>query len=188
MAAQSIRLLKGGAMRGLLGGLDRILETIVDELCTILMVMLTLVVLYTVIMRYVFLAPPFWGDVVAVLTNVSIVLLGIGLSVRKRDLVAMRALYAVIPSRLALTLELVWDVMILVFALLFTWYGYETAQAISGEYWELGMLPRRYTMMILPIGGALLIIASIKIIREDIRRLRDPTLLVQDDDHGRSVL
>lgn len=167
-------------MRALVSRLDRLLEALVEHACTVLIVMLTTIVLYSVVMRYVFLSPPFWGDTVAVLANVAMVLLGISMSVRKRDLVAMQALYEILSPRVAHALEMLWNLLILIFACLFTWYGYQTAQGISGEYWELGMLPRRYPTLILPVAGALLIIACLKVLSEDVRRLRHPESIITE--------
>jgi TRAP-type C4-dicarboxylate transport system permease small subunit len=53
-------------------------------------------------------------------------------------------------------LDFLWNLLILGFACVFTWYGYQAARNISGEYWELGMLSRSYPMMILPVAGVLI--------------------------------
>jgi TRAP-type C4-dicarboxylate transport system permease small subunit len=91
-----------------------------------------------------------------VFANVTMVLLGVGLAVRRRDLVAMQAAYEMLPRRLAHVLDFLWNLLILGFACVFTWYGYQAARNISGEYWELGMLSRSYPMMILPVAGVLI--------------------------------
>lgn len=156
--------------------LDDLLAKIIEHACTLLMLLLTLLILYAVLMRYVFLAPLFWGDVIAVLINTALVLLGITIAVRNRELVAMQALYEFLPKRMAHAIEALWNLLILAFAVFFTWYGYQAAQAISGEYWELGMLPRRYPMMIMPVAGTLLAFASLRILAQDWQRLRNPDM------------
>jgi len=163
-------------MRALIRQLDDLLAKIIEHTCTLLMLMLTLLVLYAVLMRYVFLAPLFWGDVTAVLINTALVLLGVTIAVRNRELVAMQALYEILPRRAAHALEALWNLLILVFAILFAWYGYRAAQTISGQFWELGMLPRSYPMMIMPVAGTLLAFASLRILAQDWGRLRSPNV------------
>jgi hypothetical protein len=91
-----------------------------------------------------------------VFANVTMVLLGVGLAVRRRDLVAMQAAYEMMPAtagararlpvepadpRLRLRLHLV---------------RLPGRQEHFGQYWELGMLSRSYPMMILPVAGVLI--------------------------------
>lgn len=156
----------------LIARVDEALARIVEHVCTALLVVLTGVVLYAVVMRYVFLNPPFWGDITSVLANVAMCLIGLATAIRQRDLIAMQAFYEYVPARLAIGLELLWNLLILLFAGVFTVYGYQATQAITGNYWELGMLDRRIPMMIIPVSGALMVWASLRVVVEDVRRLR----------------
>jgi TRAP-type C4-dicarboxylate transport system permease small subunit len=157
----------------LLRRVDRLVDVVTDWVSSLLLLMLTLVILYSVVMRYVFSQPPFWSDIVSMFANVAMILIGLSLTVRGRDLIAMQAIYEKISPALALSLDATWNALILMFAIVFTWYGFEAATQVPGFYWELGMLPQKYPMMIVPISGVLLIIASFGILIKDIRRFVD---------------
>lgn len=150
---------------------DRWAEILTDWACTMLLLTLTLVILYSVVMRYVFSQPPFWSDIVSMFGNVGMIMLGLSLTVRNRELIAMRAVYEKISPLLGLLLDTFWNSLILIFAVIFTWYGLLAALAVPGFYWELGMLPQKYPMLIVPVAGALLIVACTGILVQDIDRL-----------------
>lgn len=157
-------------MKAAIKRIDHAIAVITDEGCSFLLAMLTLVILYSVVLRYVFRDPPFWSDVVSMFGNVGMILLGLSLTVRNRDSIAMQALYEKISPIFALVLDGLWNTIILAFAVIFTWYGLEAALAIPGFYWELNMLPQKYPMMVVPVSGLLLIIASLGILIQDVSK------------------
>lgn len=150
---------------------DRVLEAITDELCNILLLGITLVIVYSVIMRYVFAQPPFWSDIVSMFGNVGMILIALSLTVRSRESIAMRVLYEKVSPKVSAVLDIVWNSMILWFALIFTWNGWQAAMQVPGFYWELNMLPQRYPMMILPVSGVLLIIAVSRVLVSDVLKI-----------------
>lgn len=154
--------------------IERFLDRVTDVSCNLLLLGTVLVVLYSVVMRYVFANPPFWSDVLSTFGNVGVILLGLSISVRYRELIAMQALYEKISPRLSLMLDAVWNAVILVFAVHFTYHGFLAAQKIPGFYWELGMLPQKYPMMIVPISGSLLVVACAGVVIRDVLRLVSP--------------
>ncbi len=160
---------------------DRWVDRLTDAACNSLLLATTLVVLYSVLMRYVFSNPPFWSDVVSTFGNVGMILLGLSISVRHRELIAMQALYEKISPRLALFLDATWNLVILVFAAHFTWHGLMAARKIPGFYWELGMMPQSYPMMVVPVAGLLLIIACVGVVAKDIVRLCNPSRVAESE-------
>ena len=102
--------------------------------------------------------------------NIWLVMLALALSVRERSSISMQMLYVHLPPRVVISLELVWTVMIVAFGALLAWYGYETAMRVPGAFWELGNMPKKYPMMIMPISGVLVMIAGAVVIVEDIIR------------------
>lgn len=116
--------------------IDGMIAWVTRQFTTIFLLMIVVVVLYSVILRYVFDAPPFWSDRIGVFANMSMVLLGLSLTVRNRELIAMQGLYEMIPQIFAVVLEAIWNVVILIFALMFTWYGAEAAINMPGQYWD----------------------------------------------------
>ena len=124
--------------------LDRSIQWLSRQLVSFLLLLIVAVVLYSVAMRYVFNMPPFWSDRIGVFANMSMVLIGLGITVRNRELIAMQGLYEKISPSLALKLEAFWTFVILLFALMFTWYGAQTALTMPGQYWDFSGLLYRH--------------------------------------------
>ena len=116
--------------------IDSAIGWISRQLSCLLLLLLVLVVLYSVVLRYVFNAPPFWTDRISVFANMTMVFVALGITVRNRELVAMQGLYEQISKPFAQVLEMIWVFVILIFGLVFTWYGAETAMNMPGQYWD----------------------------------------------------
>ena len=123
-----------------MGQLFRNLDQIADRLTrwstNLFMIIIILVVLYNVLMRYVFSAPPFWTDRIGVFANIAMILFGLSLTVRNRDLIAMQAFYEKVSPKFALILDGTWNFLILIFSVIFTWFGLEAALNMPGQYWD----------------------------------------------------
>ncbi len=171
-----------GEQKGFMWTLDRLLTKMVTAICGILILMTVVFTCYTIVMRYVFLNPPFWGDTVALFANIWMVLLALGLSVRSRDQIAMQALYTRIAPSFAFWLEVVWTLLILAFAIFMIVVGGQAALQVPGQFWELGELPKSYPMMILPISGVLVALAAIAVLVEDWLRWRRGDLTVMPNE------
>lgn len=116
--------------------IDQAIGWLSRQLTNTFLLLIVLVVLYSVLLRYVFDAPPFWSDRIGVFANMAMVLFGLSITVRNRELIAMQGLYEKISKRSALALETMWNVVILVFAVMFTWYGADAAANMPGQYWD----------------------------------------------------
>jgi TRAP-type C4-dicarboxylate transport system permease small subunit len=125
-----------GAMKIFIKGADRLIGTVTERISCVLLLVITIVVIYNVIMRYVFDAPPFWTDRIGVFGNITMILFGMSLTIRNRDLIAMQALYEKISPMFALVLDALWNAIILGFSLVFAWYGLEAAVNMPGQYWD----------------------------------------------------
>jgi TRAP-type C4-dicarboxylate transport system permease small subunit len=153
--------------------IDNIVRSILTVLCCALLTSMVVFTVYTVVMRYVFLDPPFWGDTLTLFANIWLVMLALGLSIRERSSISMQMLYAHLPYYMVFSLELVWTLFIIAFGGLLVWYGFETAMLVPGAFWELGNMPKRYPMMIMPISGLLVILAGVVIVIEDAIKFRN---------------
>lgn len=140
-------------------------------LCALMLAGMVALTCYTVVMRTVFLDPPFWGDTVTLFANVWLVMLAFALSLRERESIAMRMAYNYLPGRVVFWLEILWTVLFIVAGAMIAWYGWQVASRIPGMYWELGNLPKSVPMIVLPISGVLVVAASVLVLVED---LRDP--------------
>jgi TRAP-type C4-dicarboxylate transport system permease small subunit len=197
-------------MTEILKRIDRAIAWLSRQITSAFLLLIVLMVLYSVLLRYVFDAPPFWTDRIGVFANMAMVLIGISITVRNRELIAMQGLYEKISKNFALGLETMWNVVILIFALMFTWYGADAAVNMPGQYWDFqefcidlsfgdeeapgplltaikfaesvvgamvrpfcvdGAVPQRYLAMLMPISGALIVLASLAVLIEDIRKI-----------------
>lgn len=197
-------------MTEILKRIDRAIAWLSRQITSAFLLLIVLMVLYSVLLRYVFDAPPFWTDRIGVFANMAMVLIGISITVRNRELIAMQGLYEKISKNFALGLETMWNVVILIFALMFTWYGADAAANMPGQYWDFqefcidlsfgdeeapgpllaaikfaesvigamvrpfcvdGAVPQKYLAMLMPISGVLIVLASLAVLIEDIRKI-----------------
>jgi TRAP-type C4-dicarboxylate transport system permease small subunit len=140
---------------------DFVLQRIIPKLCAAMLGLMVCFILYTVVMRSVFLAPPFWGDTLALFANIWMVMLAFAFAVRKRSNIAMEAVYAFLPARVTRFFTQLWTAVFGAIGLVMLIQGYKVSSQILGSYWELGNMPKSYPMMILPITGFLVIVAAI---------------------------
>jgi TRAP-type C4-dicarboxylate transport system permease small subunit len=152
----------------MIAGIDRAARSILTVLCCALLASMVVFTVYTVVMRYVFLDPPFWGDTLTLFANIWLVMLALGLSIRDRSSISMQMLYAHLPAQIVFSLELVWTLFTIAFGGLLAWHGFETAMLVPGAFWELGNMPKKYPMMIMPISGVLVILAGVVVAFEDV--------------------
>ncbi|MEZ5658400.1 MAG: TRAP transporter small permease [Burkholderiaceae bacterium] len=145
------------------------LRRLLPIICATMLALMVVFVGYTVVMRTVFLSPPFWGDTLTTFANVWMVMLGFALAVRERSNIAMEAIHQFVSARTRRLLWQVWTALFGVVGLLMLWPGGQAASRILGSYWELGNLPKSYPMMILPIAGALVIVAAVLALIESAR-------------------
>ena len=161
--------------------LDVLLGKAITWVCVAMLAAMVGFTLYTVFMRTVMNDPPFWGDTLTLIANVWLVMLAFALSIRERESIAMQMIYDYVPSRAAGILETLWNLLYVVVGLMIVVYGYEVAERIPGAYWELGNLPKRWLVMILPVSGALVAAAGLRVLAEDFRALRRGERLGQRD-------
>lgn len=140
---------------------DFMILRVLPAICSAMLVLMVCFTIYTVTMRTVFLNPPFWGDTLALFANVWMVFLGLIVAVRERSNIAMEALYQLVPEQYGRFLRSLWTIAFAGIGLLLLVKGYEAASRILGAYWELGNMPKSYPLMILPITGAGILIASV---------------------------
>jgi len=144
------------------------LSSAVQLVCNVLLLLMVAFTVYTVVMRYVFQNPPFWGDTLSVFCNIWVTMLGYSLAVRDREDIALRAFYKVIPARAGFLLDMVWTAMVFAFGVYLVWFGWDAATNVPGVFWELGGLRKMYPMLVMPIAGILVAMAAAGLMLEDI--------------------
>jgi TRAP-type C4-dicarboxylate transport system permease small subunit len=144
------------------------LGAFVQAFCGVLLMLMVVFTVYTVLMRYVFHDPPFWGDTVSMFCNIWVTMLGYSLAVRDREEIALRGFYKYLPPKGAFLLDTFWSLLVCAFGLYLVWFGWVAAQNVPGMFWELGGLKKTWPMMIMPIAGVLTALAAAMLILEDV--------------------
>ena len=152
----------------LLERINTALAATVRVLCAVLLVLMVLFTVYTVVMRYVFQNPPFWGDTLSVFCNIWVTMLGYSLAVRDREDIALRGFYKMIPPRAGFLLDMLWTLMVFAFGVYLAWFGWVAAKNVPSMFWELGGLKKTYPMLVLPIAGVLVAMAAAGLLLEDV--------------------
>jgi len=148
--------------------INAVLSKTIRLLCGILLVLMVVFTVYTVVMRYVFQDPPFWGDTLSVFCNIWVTMLGYSLAVRDREDIALRGFYKLIPPLAGFLLDMLWSAMVFFFGLYLVWFGWDAARNVPGMFLELGGLKKMYPMLVMPIAGALVAMAASMLILEDV--------------------
>lgn len=148
--------------------IDLLLRRGLTVFCSLMLVLMVVLAVYVVVMRVVFSEPPFWGDTVTMFANVWFVMLAFALSIRERGTISMQVVYNYLPAGLVRVIDALWTVLLGVVGVLLMVNGYLAARDVPGAYWELGNLPKRIPMMVLPISGLLVLLACVVVLIEDL--------------------
>jgi TRAP-type C4-dicarboxylate transport system permease small subunit len=143
-----------------------------ENVCITLLVLMVIFTAYTVVMRYAFHNPPFWGDTLTLFCNIWLVLIAYAIAVRKREFIAMQGMYGLLPAGWGAGLNMFWNIVTASFGALLAWYGMEAAMNVPGSYWELGGLPNSVPMAIMPLCGVLILLAGARNVVEDVAASR----------------
>ena len=147
---------------------DHILRTTIMWVSCTLIVMMVALTVYTVVMRYVFQNPPFWGDTISLFCNIWLVLMAYALAVRDREDIASETIYVYLKPGPVKVLRFTWQAMTFLFGMFLIWFGLDAAQNVPGQFWELGGLPKKFPMLALPLCGTLVALVTAINIAEDI--------------------
>lgn len=169
--------------------IDRIMRKFLTAFCCVALFLMVAFTVYTVFMRYVFLNPPVWGDLMTVLSNIWLVFIALSLTVREKEHIALNLLHERLPLAWAFGFQILWSAIICVLGVVIAVYGYETAMTNFGKYWEMwyitwqdggfvfkpNYMPKTYPLMILPLAGTLIAFGALIAIIEDIAKYRAGT-------------
>lgn len=171
---------------------DLAARKLLTAFCVLMLFLMVVFTVYTVIMRYVFEDPPVWGDLLTVLSNIWLVFIALALTVREKQQIALNLIYSRLPKPLGFAVQQLWTGIICVLGVVICVYGWEVVSKMGGKYWEMwhfawengglafkpNYMPKKYAVMILPIAGALISLAALVAIIEDIVRFKRGTFEV----------
>ena len=161
--------------------IDRTVKNVLTIFCAVLLLAMVAFTVYTVIMRYVFLDPPVWGDLLTVLSNIWLVFFALALTVRDKDHIALDLIYSWLPLKVAFFIRQFWTVVIFGLGIVMIIYGLEVVSTMGGKYWEMwyfawedggfvfkpNYMPKKYAVTIVPISGFLVCIGALASILDD---------------------
>lgn len=166
--------------------IDKAVKKTLTAFCAIFLLLMVVFAVYNVVMRYVFLNPPVWGDLLTVLSNIWLVFLALALTVRDKNHIALDLIYSWLPLKVAFAIQQFWTIVIFGLGLVMIIYGIEAVTTMGGKYWEMwhfafengefvfkpNYMPKKYAIAIVPISGFLVCCAALASIIEDSYRLR----------------
>ena len=150
-----------------LQAIDFWIRKLLTIFCAFALVMMVIFTVYTVVMRYFFLSPPIWGDILTLFSNIWLVFLALALTVREGEYIELDLIYWRVSPRSAFLIHQFWGSVVIGLGLIIAVYGYQVAMTNPGKYWELNYLPKKYPLMILPLTGLLVTIGALVKFIED---------------------
>lgn len=148
--------------------LDLLIRRILTWFCALMLFSMVIFTIYTVFMRYVFLNPPVWGDLMTLFCNIWLVFAALALTTREKQHIALDMLYGYLPDKYAFGIQQMWNLIICGLGFVIMVWGWQVAQNNPGLYWEMGYMPKRYPMYILPISGCLIFVGAFVAFLEDV--------------------
>jgi len=166
--------------------IDAAVKKTLTAFCAMFLLLMVVFAVYNIVMRYVFLNPPVWGDLLTVLSNIWLVFLALALTVRDKNHIALDLIYSWLPLKLAFCIRQFWTLVIFCLGIVMIIYGIEAVSTMGGKYWEMwhfeweegqlifkpNYMPKKYAIAIVPISGLLVCIAALASIIEDIYKFR----------------
>ncbi len=142
-------------------GLGRAYGRLLEAVVIFLMVSLTAVVVFAVISRKAG-ASLSWYDEVASIQLAWLTYYGGALAAYKRAHIGFPGLLEALPLRLRLALFWFGELAVAAFFILLAWVGMTVLEVLEGDTLvSLPWVPVQFTQSVIPIGGALFIVAEI---------------------------
>ncbi|MEM7685650.1 MAG: TRAP transporter small permease subunit, partial [Pseudomonadota bacterium] len=105
--------------------IDRAVKRVLTVFCAALLLLMVAFTVYSVVMRYWFLDPPVWGDLLTVLSNIWLVFFALALTVRDKDHIALDLIYSWLPLKAAFAIRQFWTLIIFGLGIVMIVYGLE---------------------------------------------------------------
>ncbi|EPX85105.1 TRAP transporter small permease [Salipiger mucosus] len=127
-------------------------------LCGLLLLVFTGLVLYSVVMRYLFTAPPMWGEELPKLLFVWMIFLGAGFAYFGGLNIRMTALIDLVPRGPRRVIEIAMHLTVVAMLLGVLWYSVPIIKLTSRSVSYATGLSEGWKFWALPIGASLLLI------------------------------
>lgn len=159
-----------------MSALYRTLERLLIAISLLLMVGLTTLVVVAVAYRKLG-ASLSWYDEIAAIMLAWLTYYGAALAALKRAHIGFDGLVLSLPVRLRIPAVLLAEVFVIGFFLVLTWTGWQVVQVLEGSSLiSLTWVSQQITQSVIPIGGALFILAELVSLPAYLRQVRDGTM------------
>jgi TRAP-type transport system small permease protein len=139
-----------------------------------LMFLLVFLVSIQVFSRYVLNNPTSWSEEAANFTQVFLVFLGGTLAIFQKRTLRITFFVDRLPPRLSAAIELVMKILILLFLITLIWYSFFAIVRLHNQITPGLQLPKSILFVSVPLGGILMLIATLRELRESYSKLRSP--------------
>ena len=141
--------------------ISRFIESILEWVVIVLMVMLTIVVIVAVLFRLAGDSLS-WYDEVAAIQLSWITYYGASLAALKRRHIGLDSVLLSIPMPIRMLAVVISEIIVIGFFAVLAWTGWQVLQVLEGERLvSLTWVPVQLTQSIIPIGGALFILCEL---------------------------
>lgn len=153
--------------------LARGFEVVLELITAILMVVLTAIVIYAVLWRYVGGASPGWYDEVAAKMLVWLTYYAGALAALKRGHIAVDGVLMAMPVNLRMVAAVVAEVVVVGFLIVLAWAGMVLFSMVEGmSLISIRWVPLQFTHSVIPIGAVLFALAQILSMPAHLARVR----------------
>ena len=147
-------------------GMD-VVERILRLLIGIAMVIMVVIIFYQVILRYVLNASNIWSEELARYLMCYVVLLGAAVAIRKYSHLQVDFALNMLPARARCIAVAICTLAGIVFLVFFCQYGIDLCLNTANSTSSGTGIPMSYAYACLPIGGILMILASVEVILKE---------------------
>jgi TRAP-type C4-dicarboxylate transport system permease small subunit len=153
--------------------LARGFEVVLELFTALLMVVLTAIVIYAVLWRYVGGASPGWYDEVAAKMLVWLTYYAGALAALKRGHIAVDGVLMAMPVNLRMAAAVVAEVVVVGFLIVLAWAGMVLFSMVEGmTLISIRWVPLQFTHSVIPIGAVLFLLAQLLSMPAHLARVR----------------
>lgn len=120
-----------------------------------------------IIARNIFSTSISWSGEAARYLFVYVVFIGAAALARDREYICMDLLKTKVPDSISYYYNLIMDIILILFAVVLIYSGYELAIENSMQVSAAMGLPKNWVYMVMPVSGALIIIYSVRNVVDD---------------------
>ena len=138
-------------------GMNAAVRRLGGLVCGAVLIVFTGLVLYSVVMRYFFSAPPIWGEEIPKLLFVWMIFVGAGFAYLAGANIRMTLIIDLVPRRPRLAIELVMHLLVVAMLLVILWYSVPIVQLTSNFTSLATGISEGWKYLALPVGAVLLL-------------------------------